>query len=704
MQSFTAAFLVALSCVGLCSATDTGSPVEKVVKLLTDMQVKMKADGASEKATFEKYSCWCTGMTSKKGKAIETAKTDLKSLGNDIMSLRGKIAKLSSQIDGAAADMKENHEDQQTATEARDKENAAFTATHAEMSQALQGLNQALKMLNMAPQFLQTQQKLSTEAADAVRSAIDGIPDKALGSIPAAKVSQLQTIGAALAQGKYSPSYGSIVTILDEMNKIFTEDLGKETKTEAKSAEDYAGLMATKVKELVALQDKVDKKEADKADAQKDLADTTQTYDDTDEQMNADIKFFNEAVDSCEKKAQSWETRQKMRAEELSGVEKAIEILTSDDARALFGKAINAESRVTGRVPNSEFGKGFFLQLDATSNMPVGQQKAFKVLKDLATKSQNVALARIAAQVRLAAKGGHFGEVMGAIDKVIGVLKTEQDDDNKKKTQCNDEYQNVAQTSRDLEWKIEKNEAKIDKLESIISNKEDEKAATIESIKETIQEIKDMKAERKAAKEAYDEAKTDDDNTVVLLNKAKDALEAFAKKHKIEGAVAALVQEPKFDRGDAAPETAEFSDKGNRAGQTKGIASLLQSIIEGVEEEIKAQTQFEKDSIAAFDKALKSAEDLQKKLETKKTNLSKEIADRNKDKDDEHKDKKSNEADLKDEQDYKAKIKPDCDFMLENWQSRFNKRKAEMDGLVTAKDYLAGAMGGAALAQVAPHF
>merc|ERR1719379_992054 len=104
--------------------------------------------------------------------------------------------------------------------------------------------------------------------------------------------------------------------------------------------------MSTKVKELVALQDKVDKKESEKADAAKDLADTTQNYDDTEDQMNADIEFFENAVKSCEAKAGDWEERQKMRAEELAGVEKAIEILTSDEARELFNKAINAEDRV----------------------------------------------------------------------------------------------------------------------------------------------------------------------------------------------------------------------------------------------------------------------------------------------------------------------------------------------------------------------
>jgi len=681
-------FVVAVSLFVLCArpCAAARSPVEKVVHLLTDLQEKIKADGANEKAVYEKYSCWCTGMTRKKGAAIEQAKKDLTRLGSEIMALKGDVATYSSDINDAAKDMQDNHDDQQKATKTRDLENAAFTATRGELSQALGSLGQALKMLKMAPQFLQTG-SLSTQAAEAVRTAIEAIPDKSLGSLPAAKLAQIQQVSSAVASGKYDPSYGSLTTILDEMNSIFTDDLKKETETEKKSYDSYEGLMQTKVKELIALQNKVDKREASKADAAADLADTTQNYDDTESQMNADIEFFGNAVDSCEKKAKAWETRTDMRDEELKGIAKAIEILTGDDARELFGKAINAGARTS------------FLQVaEADTHMSPDQQKAFNQIKTLATRSQSVALAKIAAQVRLA-QGGHFDAVLGAIDKVIGVLETEQEEDNDKKTQCKEEYQKVAKVSSDLEWKIEKNEAKIDKLETIIANKEEEKAATIQSIDETKQEIKDMTAERKAAKEDFDEALLDDQNAVKLLNSAKDALNAFYKKHGHDEAKGAFVQEPKFDRGDDAPETADFSDAGSRAGQTKGVNMLLSTIIEGLEVEIKVQTQVEKDSVASFKKALKAAQDLQKKLETKETNLKKEIADRNKDKDDENKDKDDNTADLKDETDYKAKIQPDCDFMLNSWQERFNKRKAEMDGLKTAKDFLSGA----ALVQTKQH-
>merc|ERR1719412_1116181 len=53
--------------------------------------------------------------------------------------------------------------------------------------------------------------------------------------------------------------------------------------------------------------------------------------------------------------------------------------------------------------------------------------------------------------------------------------------------------------------------------------------------------------------------------------------------------------------------------------------------------------------------------------------------------------KKGNEGELKDELDYKAEIKPDCDWILGAFEKRSKARTMELDGLTGAKEYLAGA-------------
>merc|ERR1719235_1329555 len=82
------------------------------------------------------------------------------------------------------------------------------------------------------------------------------------------------------------------------------------------------------------------RKESEKADAEAMLADTTKAYDDTEQQMRADTEFFDQTKAACQSKHEEWTLREKLRNQELDGISKAIEILTSDDARALFAKSI----------------------------------------------------------------------------------------------------------------------------------------------------------------------------------------------------------------------------------------------------------------------------------------------------------------------------------------------------------------------------
>merc|ERR1719453_2611366 len=58
-----------------------------------------------------------------------------------------------------------------------------------------------------------------------------------------------------------------------------------------------------------------------KANAEGDLADTTGTRD-------ADTKYLTDLVATCEEKGGAFQSRQKLRAEEIEAVEKAIEIMS----------------------------------------------------------------------------------------------------------------------------------------------------------------------------------------------------------------------------------------------------------------------------------------------------------------------------------------------------------------------------------------
>merc|ERR1719163_2298922 len=138
------------------------------------------------------------------------------------------------------------------------------------------------------------------------------------------------------------------------------------------------------------------------SDAEKILADRSQELDDTKAEMEASVLLFDDTKKVCSSKAAEWNERVRARTEELAGVEKALEILTSDDAKALFNKSIKP-------------GKETFLQVASVhgSMKPALQRRVFETLSKVATKSKSLRLATLAAQVR---ESGHFDIVVESVN------------------------------------------------------------------------------------------------------------------------------------------------------------------------------------------------------------------------------------------------------------------------------------------------
>merc|ERR1719191_2247497 len=123
-----------------------------------------------------------------------------------------------------------------------------------------------------------------------------------------------------------------------------------------------------------------DRRDKENAEAEAMLADTTKMYDDTDKRLAADIAFFDSAKASCQSKHEEWTLRQNMRSEEMAGIEKALEILTSDENRVLFSKSIKP-----GVVSFLQTGSASLSLLHDGTGAP--EVRAYQVLQKQASKT-----------------------------------------------------------------------------------------------------------------------------------------------------------------------------------------------------------------------------------------------------------------------------------------------------------------------------
>lgn len=660
----------------------SASPVEKVVKLLEDLQSQIETDGKSESMTYNKFACWCEKTAKRKASSINVGTDDLRSLGQQILKLKAEVATLTSEIKELNQKIKENTEEQETLTAIRTKENGKYMSDSSEAKETLAALAQAIKVLvqatapGAAKADALLQEDSEMQAKTAVRKALAALPTAA--TISPAHVTLLGEFTKLKHGAKYAPQSATIQGILSDMYSTISTDLESMTMDEATKNKEFEKTIASMQQEVIDMSASLEDKEKKKATAESLLADTTESYDDTEKQMKADTLFFDSTKDACEAKAAEWTIRSDLRVEELAGIKKAIEILTSDEARDLFSRSI-----VAGIGTGTNNTKSFLQVESEDSNSPT--LKAYTALRLQSRKTHSLRLASLAATVRMA-KAGHFDKVIKAIDDMINTLKEEGADDIKKRDQCLTEYQDINLKVGDLSWKIKKNQAAIDKLTELIDMQTAEKTQTEEDIKDTDQQMADMKKARVAENEEFLRTRKDDQDAISLLVEAKGALTSYFSNHSIS----MVQQDPAFAISeDTAPE-AKFSSKGKHKTASKGIVALLDMIIEdlqnevsdGVKNEVSAQTEYEK-SVAASMK-------LREELVAKKVNLETAIAKHKTERSEEEEDMKTNTGDKDAELKYKGEIKPDCDWIIKTFKERATARDAEMNGLLGAKEYLVG--------------
>jgi len=655
------------------TASWTASPVEAVVNLLKDLKTKVEQDAEDEQQVYDKFACWCENAMKAKADAIDKARADIRATGQTILKLKGTVATLTSEIEDLESDMASNKKMQDEATALREKENAAYTAETDETKQALAAVTSAVKALISGTEKKSLLQVSShSSSVRAVKALLEILPRKT--RTPPPKLALLSEFMSGSSKQNYAPQSFTIQGILKDMYDTFSTDLESATNKEATANRDFETLIGTKTKEYKEMDAAKASRTQKKVEAEADLSDATDMYDKTEATKESDTKFFDTTAATCKDKSDEWTMRKKMRAEELEGIKKTIEILTSDEAREIF------EESSTSFIQVSSTGTGSLL-------VPAG--RAYALLKTQAQELHSLRLAQVALSVRQSQKG-HFDEVIKEIDEMIKTLKEEADADLKKKNQCLDLYQELAKDSNKLSWKIKNNKAKIDKLSTKIKNTKAEKSETTARIKDTIKQMDAMTVKREEENQAYLKAKEADKKTIALLQKAKDALSAFYKKH------AAFLQgkgkeEPVFKRSEFEAPTADFSDKGSHKTQAGGIVGMLEVLIEEVKDETAADKAQEIKTQKDFAASIKALKDMKSDLTDKKISLSDMIAEKADDRTAEEGDLKDNEGELKSTKDHKAEIKPDCDWIIKSFGERAEKRTAEMSGLSGAKDLLAGA-------------
>jgi hypothetical protein len=680
--------------VGLASAV-TDTPMARVVELIEDLKAKVISDGKKEQASFDEYACWCEKTLDRKAAAISSAKELITETEILIQKLKGEIASHGAEITQLNKDIAKNIASQKEATEMRNKQYEEYHEEKLETEQCIGALEAATKVLTGAGSkngFLDTTaheaQLLSVAAQmrtvlkrpvlphamsqtelEMLKSFVSKPEDfmaRHRGTISAAQVAQNPF-------GDYAPQSTQIQGILKGMYDAFTADLEKDNAAEAESQKSHEELMAVKKQELKTLETTLQRQEADEAEKTKKLKESEALKDDTVAQLKADEAFFADTKEACKTKAEEWSIRTRLRTEELNGMATAITILSSESAKKTFKNATTT-----------------FLQLASIKKHNVDSgaaAKAFAQLKGLATRFQSVKLAKIAAVLKVS---GHFDKVISMIDDMISLLRKEEAADIVHRDLCENSQNENKNELADLSHQLDKADQMQKRLENTKSETESEISAVegdIEDTKHNQEQLLDMRNQEEAE---FRQALKDDTVAVALIREAITALTKFYKDNNIP--ISLVQEEPEYAHDpDKAPETSwSGSEYGGRKSESQGIISILGMLAEDLEKEIADSRKDDAAAQAEYEKqngALQNTLDAQ---EDTKVGLEEELAATEEKIDATEAYKKAKTDDQTAQGDQKAALATDCAWVKTHFETRREKRKNEIQGLVEAKGFLAG--------------
>jgi len=322
--------------------------------------------------------------------------------------------------------------------------------------------------------------------------------------------------------------------------------------------------------------------------------------------------------------------------------------------------------------------------------------------------------------------GGGFDKVIKMIDNMVGILKTEQDDDEHKKEYCAMQLDATDDKKKALERSVAGEEAAIAKAKEAIATLGQEIAALEAGISALDKSVAEATAQRKDQNAEYKALMASDTAAREVLAFAKnrlnkfynpklykappkvelsagdraykslgnpDGLVATAAPGGIAGTGIAVLAEISSHEHRAAPAAppATWGAYATKSEENSGVIAMLDLLSKDLEKEMTEATTEEKDAQADYEQLMKDSA-------AKRTLDSSALAEKSSSKADTEAELQAHESDktaqgkeLMATMAYISSLHAECDWLLQYFDVRKEARAGEVESLKRAKAVLSGA-------------
>eukprot|EP00397_Hematodinium_sp_SG-2012_P023705 GEMP01024644.1.p1 GENE.GEMP01024644.1~~GEMP01024644.1.p1 ORF type:complete len:660 (+),score=201.60 GEMP01024644.1:67-2046(+) len=642
---------------GCCAVT----PVQKVVQMLGEMTAKGKQEKHEEQVRFAAFAGFCENTAEAKKRAIAESRHQITQLTADIVKARSDAQVLGQQILELNAQIGQHEGDKSAAEKQRAKERADFEATAKDYSESLDALERAIVVLK--------QQTADTKQSSLIQTSLRTILES--GRVPAETKRVINSYiqddflsRAAPEANAYEFQSGGAVEMMEKLLHKFVEEKRSLETEEANAKHAHQTLVQSLTDQIDAANDERTNKEALKGKRETKAAEAAGDREDAQKAFDEDSKYLADLRLECDQKSFDYENRQKLRAEELVALNKAVEILSSGDV------AGNADKHLPSLAQSTSF-----LQTHLRRNSN-NRNRVVAFLTQRAIKNHSRLLSLIASKV----SDDPFGKVRKMIRDMVTRLMEEANEEASHKGFCDTELATNKNTREAKTEAVDRLRSQADALTSNISQLSTQIQTLSQQIAEIDRAVQEATAQRAEEKVKNAQSIADAEAGQAAVARALKVLREFYEK---AAGASSFVQGPAED----APTTFDkpYQGQGAASGGVIGMIEVIESDFARLESETRAAEDQADDDFKRFsndsaeDKAVKNAELTHRSH--KRQRKEGELVSTNKD-------LAGNQKELEAAEQYYEKLKPSCVDSGLSYEERVARRKEEIESLKEALQIL----------------
>mmetsp|Transcript_33774 Transcript_33774/g.89513 ORF Transcript_33774/g.89513 Transcript_33774/m.89513 type:complete len:684 (+) Transcript_33774:81-2132(+) len=649
------------------------TPVQKVIQMLGGMLEKGREEKSQEAVLYAAYAQFCTDSIADKTSAVKEADEQMQLLTANIENSETTAETLSREVqesDGEVATWQGNTKATQ---QVRELERREYDAAHQDYSETIDAITRAVQVLRS-----QANTKQAPKQVALLASKLD--KDSKM------QVAKLE-VAAFLARGEQDPlddtpeayAYetrgGSIVDMINNLKDKFIEersDLEKEEMTKRHAFElelqDLQASIANAGKERAAkVQQKAHEMQSS-ADMKGQLTDVTSTRGD-------DSKFLTDVTTTCKQKEADFQERQQLRADELSAIGKAVEILSGPDVMGSSEKYLSLQQVKQGKKAT------VLAQLRSVHQSP-NQLAVATYLSDQGEKIHS----RVLTALALHAREDPFGKVKQMIMDLINRLEEEAGEEAQEKTYCDEELKTNEEQRTAKTADVERIQSSIDEATANVAHLSNEITEHAKQMANTDGEVAELTKIRQKDKAENVQTIKDAQEAQKAVSQAVTVLREFYER---SAQSTALLQKQDPDGQPAPPQTFSqpYTGMGGESGGVIAMLEVIQSDYARLESttsamEATGQQDFDRQMSESAVLRAQTQRDIEHKTNSRQQKQEALV--------DYNTDLNSSNQELSTATNVFEKLKPRCLDAGVSFEDRANRRKEEVQSLQEALRILNG--------------